>query len=135
MNCNKFQSDLIMGFSNKKMEEHLAVCAHCTKLHMQVEETMHLLDMSVPAPEGLVASIMKRKEKVVLPRTRRLNLSSFIQIAAAIMFGIFIGHKFGQIANEQSPKVKQDPVSQYFKAHHFNIDNNEFNSSSFFITN
>lgn len=96
---------------------------------------MALLEQETDIPVNLAAKILARKDEIELPKVRRLNISNYIQIAAAILFGIFVGHKFGKIANTQTDKIKQDPTSQYFKAHHFNIDNADFNSPTKFLTN
>lgn len=108
---------------------------HTDELYQMVDDTMALLDLDAPAPADLAEKIMARKEELNLPKVRRLNFTSYIQIAAAVLFGIFIGHQFGKLANTRAPKTKQDAISQYFKAHHFNIGDDAAKSNPFYIKN
>lgn len=109
--------------------------AHTDKSYQKADEVMALLDMDVTVPAGLSAKIMARKSEVVMPKVRKLNFSSIIQIAAAVMFGIFIGHQFGKLARTQVPKANQDSISQYFKAHHFNVGDDASQSNPLYLNN
>lgn len=135
MNCNKYRIDLISESGSKAFEAHLAECEVCRALYQKVNETMAVLEEPVSAPDHLAASIMAGREEVSFPKQRKLYLSSFIQIAAAIIFGIFIGHKFGKIAGSHITRIKQDPINEYFKAHHFNVDKAAFKAPSLYIKN
>lgn len=106
---------------------------HTDELYQKVDDTMALLDLDATAPSNLAAKIMARKGELDLPKVRRLNITSYIQIAAAALFGIFIGHQFGKLANTHVPKAKQDSISQYFKAHHFNVEDDAAKSNPFYI--
>ena len=133
MNCTKVRADLISGISGEEIRKHFTECPSCRELHEQVSSTMALLDVNVPLPEGLSARILFGVDQMNIPKTRRLNASVYMQIAAAIFFGVFIGHKFGKIATTNISKVKQDPINQYYKAHHFNVENGDFNTSSLYM--
>jgi hypothetical protein len=135
MNCNKLRSDLISGIINEDVENHIAQCKSCAVLHQQVSEAMALLDQEVTVPAGMAASILQKRGELNFPKVRKLNLNSFVQVAAAIMFGVFIGHKFGKIAGSHTITKKQDSISQYYKAHHFNVNKASFISSPLYTKN
>ena len=135
MNCNKLRSNLISGVFNEDVKNHIAECESCREVYQKVNDTMAVLDMEVAFPESLAASILEKQSEVKFPKVRRLNYMSIIQVAAAILFGVFIGHKFGKIAGDQPIKTKQDPINQYFKAHHFNVDMATFKAPSLYTKN
>ena len=91
------------------------------ELYRKADEVLALLDLEAPVPEGLAARIMNRKGTIQLPRVSRLNISTLVQVAAALLFGVFIGHQFGKLVKDQPPKLKQDSATLYFKAHHLNL--------------
>jgi len=105
------------------------------EISKQVDLLMDLLDMETPVPEGLSSRILARKDDLDLPKARRINFMTFIQVAAAIVFGIFIGHRFGKLSNIQPGKEKSDAVSEYFKAHHLNIEEAETRKPMLYIFN
>lgn len=125
MNCQNLKSDLISELSNPETEQHLSECKSCRELYGGVEETMALMEEFEPVPGELVSRIMEETGEHYFPKVRRLRINSIAQIAAALLFGIFIGHQFGKIAHIQIAKSQPDPLTQYFKAHHFNVDNLE----------
>jgi hypothetical protein len=133
MLCTKFRADMISGSSDEETRKHLTECPSCRELYQQVSHTMALLDVDAPVPEGLSARILSGLDQVSIPKTRRMNASVYMQIAAAILFGVFIGHQFGKIATTNIPKVKQDPINQYFKAHHFNVEDGDLKTSSLYM--
>lgn len=135
MNCSKFHSDLISGKASTDFDQHLSECHSCMEVYDKVNDTMALLDLDEPVPESLAGRVMADVKEMHFPKVRRLTVSNIIQIAAAICFGVFIGHKFGQIANIQPRKAKQDPVSQYYEAHHLQVDPAEFTVQSLISKN
>ena len=134
-NCNKIRTDIISDNINAELEQHLAECEPCRDLYQNINNTMAILDLDAPVPEGLAARIMERKDVQSMPKVRRLNFSSIVQLAAAIMFGIFIGHQFGKIASKNSGQIKKDPIDQYLEAHHFTVSHADFKSPSIYINN
>lgn len=104
-------------------------------LYQKADTLLAMLDEQVKAPDSLVASILDRKEELELPKVRRLNMMSMIQIAAAILFGIFIGHQFGKLANIPEGKSKQNQINQYFKAHHFDVGDDAIKSNPLYTIN
>ena len=94
---------------------------------------MEELDHMEPVPETLLASVMMKQADQQMPKGRTMNFVSYLQVAAAIIFGIFIGHKFGQNAKPGSFRSEADPVSQYIQAHHLIVEDNGFEISSLLL--
>lgn len=132
MNCQKTRQAIINGEIDKESKEHINSCASCRNLYTKVNEVMALLDENTAAPSTLAASVMKRKNELTIPKVRRVNFASYIQIAAAIVFGIFIGHQFGKNANTESFRTSQDPIDKYIEAHHLTLENTDYKNPSIF---
>lgn len=93
---------------------------------------MALLEENTAAPSSLAASVLKRKDELSPTKVRRVNFISYIQIAAAIAFGIFIGHQFGKNANPESFRTSKDPIDKYLEAHHLTLENTDYKNPSIF---
>ena len=67
----------------------------------------------------MIDAILERKRQVQQIKVRDWNMSGYLQLAAAILFGVFIGHVFGRDA-KISPMLKknQDPLTEYYYFHH-----------------
>ncbi|MDF1572985.1 MAG: hypothetical protein P1P82_15360 [Bacteroidales bacterium] len=135
MNCKKTRRAIITGKLTPEATEHIAECAACHELQEKVGITMAILDQEVTVPENLADRILSRREEPLPGTTRRIGLATFIQVAAAVCFGIFIGHQFGKYAGPVQRTASADPVQQYFKAHHFNLEHSDFRAPSFFNPN
>ncbi len=61
-NCNKIRTDIISDNINAELEQHLAECEPCRDLYQNINNTMAILDLDAPVPEGLAARIMARKD-------------------------------------------------------------------------
>jgi hypothetical protein len=135
MNCNKTRHAIITGGLSPETAAHIAGCDACRTLQEKVGMTMALLDQEVKAPENLADRILSRREAPVPRSTRSIGLATIIQVAAVICFGIFIGHQFGRYAGPVQRTASTNPVQQYFKAHHFNLDHSDFRSPTFINPN
>jgi hypothetical protein len=132
MNCNKTRHAIIKGEITPEAAAHIAGCNPCRSIHENVGMTMALLDLEVKVPENLAESILSQRKEPVPRPTRSIGLATIIQVAAVICFGIFIGHQFGRYAGPVQRSASTDPVKQYFKAHHFNLEHSDFRSPTFF---
>ncbi len=135
MNCLKTRRTIITGEVTPEAAGHLTECPSCRELHQKVTQTMSLLDQEVSVPESLAASVLSRIEDTPARSPKSLGMITFIQVAAVVCFGIFIGHQFGRHAVPFQKSANEDPVTQYFKAHHLNVDHSGFSSTSTFIHN
>ncbi len=133
MNCQNFRQDLYSGSQDPAFTDHLASCASCRNLYQKVNDTMSILDHIEDAPAQLLVSVMKKQAVIEKPLVRSLNFMSYLQIAAAIMFGIIIGHKAGQHAEPGALKARKNPVKQYIAAHHLNVNDNDLDLSSLLL--
>jgi len=102
-------------------------CQECRSLYSKVNDTMAVLDDIFEVPEGMTKAILKRKRKGEQTKLRNWNMSGYLQLAAAILFGVFIGHVFGR-NTDLTPMVHkhQDPLTTYYKFHHLDIEYSEF---------
>ncbi len=126
MKCSQIHQDICFDISNKEFENHLAECTACNELYAKVNDAMSLLDHSEDVPEGLLESILMKKGEREYVKTKKLNLSGYFQLAAAIIFGVFIGHMFGKNANATVISQKNKPIVEYYESHHLNNDYSEF---------
>lgn len=110
-------------------------CTDCRELKEKVEQTLSILDKEVTVPDTLAASIVSRTRTVEPRAPRRLGFITYIQVAAAVFFGIFIGHQFGKYAGPVERSAATDPVHQYFKAHHLQLDHSDFTTPTLFNLN
>lgn len=133
MDCKHFRNDIISESASAEFRDHITECDSCRELLGDIDSVMEMLDHIEPVPENLLASIMKKQSEVQMPKVRSLNFVSYLQIAAAIIFGIFIGHKFGENAKAGSFRTKADPVSQYIQAHHLNVEDTGYKISSLYL--
>lgn len=132
MSCLKVYQSIKNGESNRDIENHIENCGSCKEMFNKVNETMTVLDDFHEVPGSLSASILKKKGNIQIEKLKRINFSSYIQIAAAIVFGVFIGHQFGKNANTHSLKSQKDPIDQYLEAHHLNLENSNQKNYSIF---
>lgn len=135
MNCKKTRHAIGSGEMTPEVIAHLAACDSCRLLNEKVNRTLSLLDQEVTVPETLTSAILARREQVTPQKISRMKLVTYIQVAAAVIFGVFIGHQFGRNAGPVQKTASVDPVHQYFKAHHFNLDHSDYKSPSFFNLN
>lgn len=135
MNCSKTRHTIITGEITPEAAVHLKKCSPCRELHEKVSQTMSLLDQEVSVPDSLATSVLSRIEYTPARSPKSFSLITFIQVAAVVCFGIFIGHQFGKHAVPFQKSANEDPVTQYFKAHHLNVDHSGFSSTSTFIRN
>lgn len=126
MNCTKTRQAIVAGDLTPEATLHLSECATCRMIHEKVDLTMSILEEPVAAPDMLADAILSRRDHVPTVRTRRIGLATFIQIAAAVLLGIFIGHQFGRHAGSLNRRMEKDPVGQYFRAHHFTVNHSDF---------
>ena len=96
-----------------------------------VDDTMAILDEEITPPQGLAKSIIQEIDKIDYVKTRKLNPINIIQVAAAILFGIFIGHQFGKNTEIILKKEEASQIDKYIRAHHLNLEDNDLNSFPF----
>ncbi|MCF8380702.1 MAG: DUF3379 domain-containing protein [Bacteroidales bacterium] len=131
MNCNQIYKNINLDFSNEEFRNHLEECPRCNELYSKVNDTMAILDEIVEVPDGMTERILKRKKQTEQIKLRKWNISGYLQLAAAILFGVFIGHVFGRNASLDSIlQKKQDPLTEYYNIHHLKVDYSEFDIRS-----
>ncbi len=131
MKCNQAYQNIVFEISNKEFEKHLSECLVCKEIYSKVNNTMSVLDHTIDVPEGLVKAILLKKGKLRTYKVRKRNLSGYIQLAAAIFTGIFMGYMLGKNANTRLSPNKHESIMKYYEMHHLNIDYSKFDFHSF----
>ena len=126
MKCNHVYQKIVFEISNKEFEKHLNECPSCKELNSRVNNTMLLLDNTIDVPDGMVEAILTKKRKLDTYKAKRWKLSSYVQIAAVLLAGIFMGFMLGRNANtslllsDESKKSKS--LIEYYEIHHLKAE-------------
>ena len=92
---------------------------------------MAILDHTIDVPEGMVEAIIIKKRKLRTHKVRQLNLSGYVQLAAAILTSIFMGYMPGRNVNTRLLPEKYESLIKYYEMHHLNVDYSKFDFQSF----
>ena len=131
MKCNQAFQHIVFEISDTEFEKHLRECPSCREMYSRVNNTMSLLDHTIDIPEGMDKAILIKKRKLRTYKVRKLNLSGYMQFAAAILTGVFMGHMLGKNANTRLLPKKHESLSKYYEIHHLNVDYSSFDFQSF----
>lgn len=130
MNCKQAYQHIIFDISNKKFEKHLSECPLCKEKYSRVNNTMSILDHSIDVPEGMLEAILIKKSKLKTHEVRKWNLSGFVQLAAVLLLGVFMGHMLGKNANTRVLLKNNESLTRYYEMYHLNVDDSEFDFQS-----
>ena len=108
--------------------EHLKSCKTCSELIGRINQTIAILDEKVEVPSGLAAKVLQRRGQMAEnPSVPTFDLNKYIQLAAVVAIGIFLGILLGSRAN---PKIflskkdkKEKALIEYRESHHINDQN------------
>ena len=125
MNCNQTYKYICSELSEVEFAEHLKDCKTCAECIGLIDQTMAILDEDVKIPSGLTEKVLKEKSRmIVVPVVRTIDLNKYLQLAAVIATGIFLGIFLGSHANSEmflSKKGKKDKaLLEYRESHHLN---------------
>lgn len=124
MKCKQASKYLRLEINESDFSEHLKSCAECGPVFSLINETMNLLDEEIEIPIGLTEKVLKQKNKLGSVTAHfRIDLSKYLQLAAVVAVGIFLGVALGTRANPEiflSKKMKKDKaLIDYRESHHF----------------
>ena len=88
---------------------------------------MLTLDIDVDLPDGLLQKTLQKKQQLSIPKAKHREIGKYIQIAAVLAAGIFLGAFLGTNANGNllnSKRDKKDRAYQTFKENH-HLTNNQ----------
>ena len=131
MKCSQAYQHIVFEISNKEFEKHLSECPLCKELYSKVNNTMSILDHTIGVPEGMVEAILIKKRKLRTYKVRKWNLSGYMQFAAAILTGVFMGYMLGRNVNTRLLPKKHESLNKYYEMHHLNVDYPKFDFQSF----
>lgn len=132
MNCNQASKFIYTGLQSDDLDDHLKNCTTCSELVGKIRETMDILDEKVDIPSGLTEkTILNINGLKVVKAPVTIDFSKYLQIAAVISVGIFLGILLGSRANPQIFLSKKDKkerdLIEYRDQHHMN-DQSTINS-------
>ena len=102
-------------------------CEDCSERLKLINETMNFLNERIEVPVDLTNKILANSKLNKIPAVHRIDFNKYIQIAALIVFGIFLGAFLGRNADSSmflSKKEKKDKaLMEYMEKHHLYDDN------------
>ncbi len=99
MKHNHEYHKIVFEISDNEFEKHLNECPLCKELNSRVNNTMSILDNTIDIPEGMVEAVLIKKRKLKIHKAENRKLSSYVQVAAVLLMGVFMGFMFGRNAN------------------------------------
>ena len=124
MNCNQAIHNIYTGKENDMFLRHIESCDECKKLYEKVNHTMNqLLEEPVEIPIGLIQKTLNQLPERKGKWSKRVDFMKYVQVAAVLAAGIFIGVLLGTRADSHllvSKKDRKDQAySQFKEKHHF----------------
>jgi hypothetical protein len=125
MKCNQSYKYFQSGFYDAEFSEHLKSCEACSELFGRINQTLAILDEKVEIPSGLTEKVLQIIEPLKLKALMSpVDLTKYLQLAAVVAVGIFLGVFLGSRAN---PKIflskkdkKEKALIEYRESHHLN---------------
>lgn len=129
MNCKQYDKFIHSDLQGAEFFEHLKSCRSCSEMFGNISETMAILDEKVDVPSGLTEKMMSRIKGMPIPQVRKsFDLNKYLQLAAVVTAGIFLGVLLGTRANPDIFLSKKDKkeraLIEYRESHHLNDQGN-----------
>jgi len=129
MSCKQSYKYLHSESGSDEFILHLKECKTCSELFGKISDTISILDEEVEIPMGLTENVMQGISKKEVPRGRSLiDLNKYLQLAAVVAVGIFLGFLLGSRADKQiflSKKDKKEKaLIEYRESHHLSDQDN-----------
>ena len=122
MSCNQSYKFINSEIGDNEFAEHLKTCLSCSIQMNLIDQTMALLDGSVEVPSDLVEKVLQNKKSIVLKPAKTFDFHKYLQLAAVVAIGIFLGVFLGSHADTGlfiSKKLRKDKAMfEYFEKHH-----------------
>lgn len=125
MNCQYTDRYFNAKVDEQAWREHLQGCASCAARSQKIDALINLLDEPVDFPEGLADRLLGQTDAASLPeKVRRIDLTKYLQLAAVVAVGIFLGVLLGSRANPliflSKKEKKEKALIEYRESHHLN---------------
>jgi len=127
--CNYIYPYIVSEVSFASVEEHLKECEVCSERLENIERAMSILDEPFDVPAYLAEKTIQKKTTLVFPKKPGFDYSKYLQIAAVLAIGIFLGIFLGRNADIgflASKKHKKDKALIEFKESYLLDDRNSF---------
>lgn len=125
MNCNQISQYIDSDLNEDEFMEHLNSCEACAELYERINETLSTLDEEVEIPSGLTEQVLQRINwRYAEPVRRTFDFNKYLQLAAVVAAGIFLGVLLGSRANPKlflsKKERKEKALIEYRDSHHLN---------------
>lgn len=125
MKHNHEYHKIVFEISDKEFEKHLNECPSCKELNSRVNDAMSILDNTIDIPEGMVEAVLIKKRELKIHKAENRKLSSYVQVAAVLLMGVFMGFMFGRNANASlflsKESKKNKSLIEYYKSYNFEV--------------
>lgn len=122
--CNRIYSYIVSEANFDSIADHLKECETCSIRLKQIKCYMAVFDEPIEVPDGLVEKTLRRKNELGFPAKSEIDYTKYLQIAAVLTAGIFLGIFLGRNADSElflSKKEKKDRMlMEYRESHHLN---------------
>ena len=122
MKCKQLNNYIKPEFERIDSDTHLSNCKECSEQLNRINSAMELLDENIELPTDLTDKIVEKTKTFRNPGVHSFDYYKYIQIAALIIFGIFLGAFLGRNADSSmflSKKEKKDKaLMEYMEKHH-----------------
>lgn len=129
MKCNQVYPYIVSEISFASIEGHLKECKTCSERLENINRVMSVLDDKNEVPAGIVEKTLQKKSTITFPAKPGIDYSKYLQIAAVLAAGIFLGVVLGRNANTElfvSKKHKKDKALIEFRESHLLDNQNSF---------
>lgn len=125
MNCNQSYKYIRSELSEAEFSEHIKGCRTCAERIEMINQMMDILNEEVEIPAGLTEKVLQRKSQMLVnPIVTNIDLSKYLQLAAVVATGIFLGFLLGSHANSglfiSKKGEKNKALIEYRESHHLN---------------
>ncbi|MFY9152028.1 MAG: hypothetical protein WAO52_08440 [Prolixibacteraceae bacterium] len=127
--CNYIYPYIVSEVSFSNVEEHLKDCKICSEQLEKIDLVMSILDEQVEVPADLAEKTIQKKTTTLFTEKPRFDYSKYLQIAAVLAIGIFLGIFLGKNANLDflaSKKYKKEKALIEYRESHLLYDSNSF---------
>jgi hypothetical protein len=127
--CNQIYPYIVSEVSFASVEEHLKECKTCSDRLEKIDRLMTMLDEDIEIPVGLVEKTLQKKTTIKFPVKPGIDYSKYLQIAAVLAAGVFLGAFLGRNANSDllaSKKHRKDKALIEFRESHLLDNQNSF---------
>lgn len=129
MSCNQSNKYIKSELSRIEFAEHMKICPVCAERMKMIDQTMAILDVPVKVPSALAEKVLRHRRSVIIRPVKNIDYHKYLQLAAVVAIGIFLGTFLGKNAESglfNSKKDKKDKAMIELLEKHHLYDQNSF---------